>query len=87
MNDLSCVDAEYFICKDGYTNDSLIIGVKSKALNANCSLRIDDKYLSESTCGSIMKTLKGMESNLVYQSKNGLIRKSPCGDKINKTND
>lgn len=67
MSELSIVDAEYFITPDDKRIDSLILCVKSKSLNAYCALRIDDSYLSQATCKTILRDLKALEQNLAYQ--------------------
>lgn len=73
MKNFVCLDAEYFIQPEKDCVDTIIIGVRSKALNANCALRINNEYLSKSTCESIMSDLRAMESNMVYQANNNLL--------------
>lgn len=73
MSEFLCADAEYFIQPQEWFTDNLIIGVRSKALNANCALRINNEYLSKATCESIMKDLRALESNMVYQANNNLL--------------
>lgn len=73
MTEFICLDAEYFIEPDKESKNSIIIGARSKTLNANCALRINNKYLSTATCESIMRDLRGMESNMVYQANNDLL--------------
>lgn len=68
-----CLDAEYFIKPEEGFKDSMIIGVCSKSLNANCALRINNKYLSKSTCASIIQDLRAMESSMVNQANNNLL--------------
>jgi len=68
-HELKALDAEYMIKVDHENNDSLIIGVTSKLLNASCWLRINDSYLSKTSVKSLLGDLKAMESNMVYKAK------------------
>lgn len=72
MTEFICVDSEYFI-KKGSPSGKLIMGVRSKSLNANCALVIGDDYLSKATCESIKKDLRALESSMVYQTNNNLL--------------
>lgn len=72
MNKLTAIDAEYIIKPDD-KQDSLIIGVVSRQLNASCWLRINDEYLSKATCKSLLTDLQAMESSMVYQKGRGLV--------------
>ena len=69
---LKWFDAEYFIQLED-SSSHLIIGVRSKSLNANCALRINNDYLSKATCESIIEDLQAMESNMVYQANNNTL--------------
>ena len=71
--DLTCIDAEYFIQLEDVFTKHLIIGVRSKILNANCAMRINDEYLSTATCETIAQDLQTMESNMVYQANNNTL--------------
>lgn len=73
MSNLICADAEYFISFQNEREGNLVIGVRSKALNANCALRINNEYLSKATCQSIKQDLQALESNMVYQANNNLL--------------